>query len=74
MGVHCTVLLETIFCGRLTLCILPNPEPTKLVGQPKQKPRRGGGFRQINTCLKFPLHINFLDDDILLWFLCTVIN
>ncbi len=26
-----------------------------------------GGLRQINTCHKVPLQVNFLDDDILLW-------
>jgi hypothetical protein len=26
-----------------------------------------GGLRQINTCRKVPLQVNFLDDDILLW-------
>jgi hypothetical protein len=30
-------------------------EPTKLLDHPKQKPRRGGGLRQINTCRKVPL-------------------
>ncbi len=34
---------------------------------PKQKARRGGGLRQINTCRKVPLQVNFLYDDILLW-------
>jgi hypothetical protein len=30
--------------------------------------RRGRGHRQINTCRKFSLQVNFfLDDDILLW-------
>ncbi len=28
--------------------------------QPKQKPRRGGGLRQIITCRKVPLQVNFL--------------
>jgi hypothetical protein len=34
---------------------------------PKQKTRRGGGLRQINTCCKFPIQVNFLDDDIIQW-------
>ncbi len=41
------VLLETIFCRSLTLCIWPDSEPTKLPDHPKQKPRRGEGLRQI---------------------------
>ncbi len=32
---------------------------------PKQKPRRGGGLRQTNTCRKVPYRSIFLDDDIL---------
>ncbi len=35
-----------------------------LLDHPKQKPRRGGGFRQINTCRKEPLHGKFFDNDI----------
>jgi hypothetical protein len=35
--------LETIFCRSLTLCL------------PKQRPRRGGGLRQINTAEKYLL-------------------
>ncbi len=27
---------------------------------PKQKPRRGGGYRQINACRKIPFQVNFL--------------
>jgi hypothetical protein len=34
-------------------------EHTKLVDHPKQKPRRGGGLRQINTCSKIPLQVHF---------------
>ncbi len=49
-GGGCWVLLETIFCRSLTLSIWPDSEPTKLLYHPKQKPRRGGGLRQINTC------------------------
>ncbi len=30
---------------------------------PKQKPRRGGSLRQINTCRKVPLKVNFLDTE-----------
>jgi hypothetical protein len=32
----------------------------KLLYHPKQKPRRGGGLRQINACRKVPLQDNFL--------------
>jgi hypothetical protein len=34
----------------------------KIARPPKQKPSRGGGLRQINTCRKVPLQVNFLDD------------
>jgi hypothetical protein len=36
----------------------------KIARPPKQKPRRGGVLRQINTCREVPLQVNFLDDDI----------
>ncbi len=38
----------------------------KLLDHPKQKTRNGGGLRQINTCRKVLLQVNFLDYDILL--------
>ncbi len=44
-------------------------EPTKLLDHPKQKPMMGGGLRQVNSCRKVPLQVNFLDDGILLWHL-----
>ncbi len=44
-GWGCWVLFETIFCRSLTLCVCPDPEPTKLLDHPKQKTRRGGGAR-----------------------------
>ncbi len=59
-GGGCWVLLDTIFCWSLTLCIWPDSEPTKLLHHPNWKPRRGEGLRQINTCHKVPLHVNFL--------------
>ncbi len=34
-------------------------EPTKLLNHPKQKPRRGGGLRQIKTYRQVPLQVNF---------------
>ncbi len=43
-----------IFCRSLTLCISPDSKPPKLLDHLKQKPRRGGGLRQINTCRKVP--------------------
>ena len=46
-GLGCWLLLETIFCRSLTLCIWPDSEAIKLRDCPKQKPRRGGGLRQI---------------------------
>ncbi len=48
-------LLETIFCRSLTLCIRPHSEPTKLLDHPQTPPWRGGGLRQITTCLKVPV-------------------
>ncbi len=52
VGGGCWVVLETIFCRSLTLCFWPDSEPTKLLHYPKQKPRRGRGLRQINTCAR----------------------
>jgi hypothetical protein len=45
------VLLETIFCRSSTLC-LTRFRISKLLEHPKQKPRREGGLRQVNTCHK----------------------
>jgi hypothetical protein len=50
---------DHIFCESFTLSIWPNSEPTKLLDHPKQKLRRGGGLRQINTCHKVPLRVKF---------------
>jgi hypothetical protein len=36
----------------------------KFLYHPKQKPRREGDLRQINTCRKVPLQVNFFDNDI----------
>jgi hypothetical protein len=66
------VLLETIFCRSLTLCIWPDSEPTKLPDHPKQKPRRGEGLRQINTCRTVTLQVKFFDEEILLWCLYSI--
>jgi hypothetical protein len=44
----------------LTLCFLPDLEPAKLLYRPKQKPKRVRGLRQINTCRKVPLQVNFV--------------
>jgi hypothetical protein len=66
-GGGCWVLLETIFCRSLTLCIWPDSEPTKLLDHPKLNPRVGGGLRQMYTCRGVPLQLNFLDNDMLLW-------
>ncbi len=41
-----------------TLCILPDTEPKKFL-PPKQKPVRGEGLRQLNTCRPIPLQVNF---------------
>ncbi len=57
-GWGCWVLLETIFCRSLTLCIWPDSEPKKLLFHSKQKPRRGGGLREINACRKVLLKVN----------------
>ncbi len=54
------VMLQTIFSKSLTLCFWPDSEPTKLLHNPKQKHRRGGRLRLINTCRKkVPLQVNF---------------
>ncbi len=50
--------VESIYMS-YTLCIWPDSEPTKLLNHPTQKPRRGGGLRQINTCRHVPLLVNF---------------
>jgi hypothetical protein len=34
-------------------------EPTELLDHPKQKPWMGVGLRQIKSCRKVPLHVNF---------------
>jgi hypothetical protein len=49
-GWGCWVVLVTIFCRSFW----PDSEPTKLLCHHKQKTRRGGGLRQINTCRKVP--------------------
>ncbi len=46
-GVRGVVLLETIFCRSLTLSIWPDSEPTKLLDDPKENPRRGGPQRAL---------------------------
>jgi hypothetical protein len=38
-----------------TLYLTRYVEPTKLLDHPKQKPRKGGGLRQMNTCRRVPL-------------------
>ncbi len=58
-GGGCWVLLESIFCRGLTLCIWPDSEPTKLLDHHKQKPRMGGILRKINTCREVPFQVNF---------------
>jgi hypothetical protein len=54
--------------GRVLSCVrimqefnilfLTSSEPTKLLYQTKQKHRREGGLRHINTCRKVPLQVN----------------
>ncbi len=39
-------------------CNWLDSEPTKLPDHPKQKSRRGGGLKQINTCRKGPLQVD----------------
>ncbi len=56
---RCWVVLETIFCWSLHSVSGQISEPRKLLYLPKQKPRRGGGLRQINTCRKVPLQVYF---------------
>ncbi len=36
----------------------------KIALPPQTKSRKGGGLRQINTCCKVPLRVNFLHNDI----------
>ncbi len=51
-GGRCWVLLETIFRRSLTLCIWPDPEPTKLVDPPPpQNINLGGGMPQTDKHL-----------------------
>jgi hypothetical protein len=51
-------------CGKniqeLYTVYLARFRPTELLYHPKQKHRRGGGLRQINTCRQVPLQVNFL--------------
>jgi hypothetical protein len=42
-----------------TLYLTRFVEPSKLLDHPKQKPRKGGGLRQMNTCRQVPLQVNF---------------
>ncbi len=48
-GGGCWVVLESIFCRSLTLCIWPDSETTKLLHHPKQKPRREEGASDRQT-------------------------
>ncbi len=41
----------------------------KIATPTQTKPRKGVGLRQIKTCSKVPIQVNFLDDDILHCFL-----
>jgi hypothetical protein len=58
VGDHILQQFDTLYLTRFR---------AKLLDHPKQKARRGGGLRQMNTCRKVPLQVNFLYDDILLW-------
>ncbi len=62
----CGVVWETIFCRSLTL-YLTRCRAYKFARPPQTKPRRGGDLRQINTCCKVPLLVNYTD--IWHWFL-----
>ncbi len=53
-----SVCVESIYRG-YTLCIWPDSEPTKLLYHLKQKSRRGGGHRPINTSRQVPLLVSF---------------
>jgi len=55
---HPSCVGDHILQGFNTL-FLTRSEPTKLLHHPKQKPRRGGGLRPINTCRIVPLQVNF---------------
>jgi hypothetical protein len=74
-GGGCWGLLETIFCGILTLFIWPDSEPTKIARPPKKKHRRGGGLRHINTCHKVTLQFFFRSRHFaLVYYWSTVFN
>jgi hypothetical protein len=70
---HMLVFL-TQLCEVLTL---PSPHPLPSVNKYKvciHYTVCKGGLRQINTCRKVSLQVNFLDDDILLWCQYTVVS
>ncbi len=50
--------MESIYRS-YTLCIWPDSKPTKFLYHSKQKPRRWGGLRWINTCCRVPLQVNY---------------
>ncbi len=52
----CGEHIQELYC---TVCIWPDSEPTKRLYHPKQKPRKGGGLRQINACRQVPLLVNY---------------
>ncbi len=56
----CWVVLETIFCRRLTLCFWLDAEPTVQNCYTTPNKYLGGeGAWQINTCRKVPYQVNF---------------
>ncbi len=60
MGSGC---VESIYQELYTV-YLPDSEPSKLLYHYKQKPRRGGGLRQINTYAKSLYRPMLRKDDI----------
>jgi hypothetical protein len=59
VGDHILQEFNTLYLTRFKTYKIARPTETKT--------QEGRGLRQINTCRKVPLQINFLDDDILFW-------
>jgi hypothetical protein len=56
---------ETINCRTFILCVCDRIQNLQnCLTTQRQKPKRGGGLRQIYGYRKVPFHVNFLDDNI----------
>ncbi len=62
MGSHSQVVLESIYCivGVLHYVSDQIQNLQNCSTTPRQKPRRGGGLKQINSCCKVPFQVTFL--------------